>query len=199
MVLVQAAPDSSYGAAISDSRRVGLGRPTHVVPADPRGLATQGATSEWQASSVGFLIAQYGLTAAEAGPTLLAAGPIGSGRNAQLFGITFPSGATGMWLETFVPTNPDVGVMGVDLPFAPAGTALLDRVFAARTLGGLVVTAPSGVRADVLDASGAVLESLALTNGGGTGDLADPQSAASVRILDDTGAIVASTEIFRVD
>jgi hypothetical protein len=123
-----------------------------------------------------------------------------SGRTAQLFGITFPSGATGTWLETFEPNNPDAGVTGTQLPFAPAGTALLDRVMAVRSFGGgLVVSAPAGVRADVLDPSGAVLESLPLANGAGTGSLANPAAASRVRILDGAGGVVAETAIIQAD
>lgn len=198
-LFVRRAGGTSYGVAISDSLRVELARPGDVVAADPRGQAAQGETDPGSASSVGHVLAQFGLTAEEARPTLLAAGPLPLGRWARIFGVTFPSGATGMWLETFVPDDPDAGVIGTTLPFAPAGTALLDRVLAAETLGGLVVSAPSGVRAEVLDASGAVLESLPLTNGAGTGNLSSPPSAASVRILDGTGAVVASTEIIRVE
>src|SRR3712207_8293296 len=48
----------------------------------------------------GQLLRQYGLTAQEAEPTLLAAGPVSSRHAAELLGITFPSGATGLWLTT---------------------------------------------------------------------------------------------------
>jgi hypothetical protein len=192
---VQRSGDTSNGVAISDSRRVELDWQSHVVPADPRGQATPGATSGSSAPIVGLILKQYGLTPDEGGPTLLAAGPVGSGRQAQLFGITFPSGATGMWLETFVANNPDIGVMGLELPFAPAGTALLDRVIAVRAIGGLVVSAPSGVRADVLDASGTVLDSLPLANGAGTGALTNPDASTSVRIVDGAGDVVAETPI----
>jgi hypothetical protein len=194
-LFVQRSRDTSYGVAMSDSLRVGLARPSDVVPADPRGLAAAGATSEGQASSLGHILQQYGLTADEARPTLLAAGPIGSGRNAALLGITFPSGATGMWLATFVRDNSSTSVMSVDLPFAPAGTALLDRVIAVRTLGGLVVSASSGARADVLDASGAVLDSLPLSNGAGTGVLTDPNASTDVRIVDGAGNVVTEIPI----
>ena len=61
--------------------------------------------------------------------------------------------------------------------------------------GGLVVSAPDGVRADVLDASGAVLESLPMVDGSGTWPLGDPQAASSVRNVDESGDTVAELPI----
>ena len=190
---------NSVGVAISDSPRAQLAPLEGVRPADPRGIAERADPSPWLADDIGHLLRQYGLTSEEAGPTLLAAGPVSSRHSAELVGITFPSGATGMWLTTYEPGNPDSGLTGTQLPFAPAGTDLLDRVVAVRALGGLVVSAPSGARADVMDASGAVVDSLPLVDGAGTGELADPRAAASVRIVDGAGGVVAEVPIEAVD
>ncbi len=159
---------------------------TEVDPADPRDQDRNREPSPWLATNTGQLLRAYGLTEEQARPTLLAAGPLGPRRVGELVGITFPSGATGLWLTTYGSDNPDTGdnsVTGIQLPFGPAGTDLLDRVVAVRTDGGLVVSAPSGVRADVLDAAGSVVDTVPLREGGGTGPLTD-STGTSVRILD---------------
>jgi hypothetical protein len=61
--------------------------------------------------------------------------------------------------------------------------------------GGLVVTAPVGVRVDVLDASGALVESHPLRDGAGTADLAAPDASVTARIVDAAGGVVAETSI----
>jgi hypothetical protein len=104
-----------------------------------------------------------------------------------------------VWLTVSEPARPDNGVTVYQLPFAPAGTDLLDRVLAAHTQRGLVVTAPAGVRADVLDATGTVLESLPLVEGGGTGALRDPAASATVRVVDAAGTVVTEAPISALD
>jgi hypothetical protein len=190
---------NSVGVAISDSPRAGIEPIEGVVPADPRGLAPLVEPSPWLQDHAAHLLRQYGLTAQEAEPTLLAAGPVSSRHSVELLGITFPSGATGLWLTTFEPADPDDGTTGTQLPHAPAGTDLLERVVAVRTAGGLVVSAPSGIRVDVLDASGVVLESLPLTGGAGTGALADPAAAVDFRVVDGAGNVVAEGPIEVID
>jgi hypothetical protein len=189
---------SSVGVAISESPRA-IPPVQALMPADPRGLAQLVESSPWLEAHTGHLLRQYGLTAQEAEPTLLAAGPVSSRHSAELLGITFPSGATGLWLTTYEPGDPDTGMMGTQLPHAAAGTDLLDRAVAVRTNGGLVVSAPSGVRVDVLDASGALVESLPLADGAGTGALTNPDAAATFRIVDGAENVVSEGLIEIVD
>ena len=182
-LFVQRGQGSLVGVTVSASGRADLITVSDVEPADPRGQARFGVSPALPVDT-GHLLRQFGLTAEEARPTLLAAGPLGQQQAGQLVGITFPSGATGVWLTTYEPGNPDSGTMGYEPMFAAAGTDVIDRVVAVRTLGGLLVSAPFGVRADVLDVDGTVLESLPLTQGAGTGDLSDSPSAVTVRIVD---------------
>ena len=107
-----------------------------------------------------------------------------------------------MLLVTYAPQGPYTleGMnITVELPIEPAGTPLLDRVAAVGLDGGLAVTGPDGVEAEVLDGDGAALETLPLQNGGGIGPLAHPDEAHRVRVLDTDGGVVAEAEIIRVD
>jgi hypothetical protein len=194
IVMVAREGGTKVGATVSASGRAELSPIADVEPADPRDQARFGVSPALPFQT-GHLLRQYGLTAEEARPTLLAAGPLSPRRAAELVGITFPSGATGLWLTTYEPTNPDSGMTGLELPFGAAGTDLLDRIVAAETLGGLVVSAPDGVRADVLDARGAVLQTVPLSDGAGTGQLSDPTASSKVRIVDASGDVVAEVPI----
>jgi hypothetical protein len=186
---------SGVGVAVSTTDRVELADLSAVEPADPRGLTPESDLNPWVSTFTGEQLRRYGLDPDQAHPTLLAWGTVGAYRSAALVGMTFPSGATGMWLATYDPRNPDAGSVHIELPFGPAGTDLLDRVVAVGEGGGLVVSAPDGVRADVLDASGALLESLPMVDGAGTWPLSDPEAAASVRIVDEAGDTVAELPI----
>ena len=81
----------------------------------------------------------------------------------------------------------DDGVTGIRLPFAPAGTALLDRVFGVGTRRragrqrARPVSAPTSY-----DADGAVVDTVPLRDGAGTGPLTD-STGTSVRIVDEPG------------
>ena len=194
-LFVQRDDGSGVGVAISASGRVELADRSSVEPADPRGLTRESELNPWIAISTGEQLQSYGLDPDQARPTLLAWGTIAAYRSAALVGVTFPSGATGMWLATYDPRNPGAGSVHLTLPSGPAGTDLLDRVVAVGEGGGLVVSAPDGVRADVLDASGAVLESLPMVDGAGTWPLRDPEAASSVRIVDEAGDTVAELPI----
>ncbi len=198
-LFVQVDRANSVGVAISDSPRAGIEPVEGVLPADPRGLGQRVELSPWLEDHTAQLLRQYGLSAEEAQPTLLAAGPVSSRHSVELLGITFPSGATGLWLTTYEPADPDEGMMGTQLPYAPAGTDLLDRVVAVRTIGGLVVSAPSGVRFDVVDASGVAVQSIPLIDGSGTGALNDPATAEGFRIVDGAGDVVAEGSIEVID
>jgi hypothetical protein len=165
-----------------------------VPPADPRGLADriqQDIAGMW----VGSQLATYGLSAEQARPTLLAAGPLGSyvGTYGELYGFTFPSGAIDIWAVTYTPGRTDTSSQQFELTL-PAGEALLDRVIAVQVSAGLMVSAPAGVTAEALDASGAVLTTVLLDRGAGTGPLNDPR-AVTVRVRDAAGAVVAEVPI----
>ncbi len=156
-------------------------RPSAVqaIPADPRGVAIRSGLA-FPDLETEHLLRMYGLTPAQARPTLLAAGSLTghASTTTELTGITFPSGATTMLLVTYAPQGPytlEGTNLTIELPIEPAGTPLLDRVVALGLDGGLAVTAPDGVEAEVLDGDGAVLETLPLQNGGGIGPLARPE------------------------
>jgi hypothetical protein len=166
------------------------------LPADPRGLI--GATDRAMLSTVTAPhLLDYGVTVDQVEAMLLAAGPLdtANGDYGDLVGATFPSGATLAWIVTSSPERPDDGVTLWELPTAPAGTALMDRVFAVRVLGGLIVSAPSGVSAQAVDPGGTVLATVPLRNGGGAGPLVNAGAATRVRILDAAGGIVAEAPI----
>ena len=166
-----------------------------MEPADPRGLTRERDLNPWIAISTGEQLQSYGLDPDRARPTLLAWGTIAAYRSAVLVGVTLPSGSTGMWLVTYDPRNPEIGFVQITLPAGPAGTDPLDRVVAVAEGSGLVVSAPDGVRADVLDASGAVLESLPMVDGSGTWPLPEPEAAFAVRIVDEAGDVVAELPV----
>ena len=165
--------------------------------ADPRGLAGR-LDATWLGLATRTLLDSYGLTAAEADPTLLAAGPLDPEWSPQawLVGVTFPSGATGVQLEAETAEGTGMAGYSYRLPHGPAGTALLDRVVVVRALGGILVSAPAtAVTAEVLDARGAVLGSLPLEQGAGTGPLA--ADATTARLVAADGTVVAEVPIER--
>jgi hypothetical protein len=165
--------------------------------ADPRGLRP--TVGEEQVQSVlQAIVSHVGLPPDRVAPTLLAAGPLGdaSDNTAVLVGVTLPSGASlTAWMTYRGEPNSAEGVSGTYgmMRPAPAGTPLLERVIAVPAAGSpaLVVSGPSaGVTAEVLDGTGALLATLPLVDGAGTGPHA-PRPAASVRIRDADGAVIA--------
>ena len=166
-----------------------------IPPADPRGLIDR-TQRDMAEMTIGTQLSRYGLTPEQAQPTLLAAGPLGTyvGTYGELYGFTFPSGALGAWAVSYTPGRVDASSQQFDLPPMPAGEALLDRVIAVQLSAGLLVSAPSGVTAEALDASGAVLATVQLERGTGSGPLNDP-GAVTVRIRDAAGAVVAEAPI----
>jgi hypothetical protein len=200
-VRVRRSSGTDRGMTMEDSARLRGGAPptplvADVEPADPRGLLdrTDPVASAWTAAGQ---VAEYGLTAEQARPTLLAAGPLGArvGTYGELYGMTHPSGATSTWVVTYSPADPDSGSSLATFPPAPAGTALLDRVLAVQAMAGLLVSAPDGVEAQVVDDSGAVLLTVPLERGAGTAPFNDQRYGRTVRILDATGAVLAETPL----
>jgi hypothetical protein len=200
-VRVRRSGGADRGMTIEDSDRLRGDVPSpplvaDIRPADPRGLLdrTDPAASAWPAASQ---VADYGLTAEQAGLTLLAAGPLGArvDQYGELYGMTHPSGATSTWLVTYSPGAPDRGSSLVTFPPAPAGTALLDRVIAVQAMAGLLVSAPSGVEAQVVDDSGAVLLTVPLERGAATAPFTDQRYGSTVRILGADGDVLAETPL----
>lgn len=170
-----------------------------VAPDDPRGLSA--LTNAGMAASVaGSQVSLYGLTAEQARPTLLAAGPLGSRERqyGELYGMTHPSGATSTWLITYPTDSAAAGPQMFELPPAAAGTALLERVIAVQANAGLILSVPAGVEAQALDASGAVLVTVPLARGAGSGSLGVDQGVVRVRILDGDGDGLAEVPVTRV-
>jgi hypothetical protein len=187
--------DALDGVLVSQSPRADVGTPDPVAPADPHGQASDPGMRDWVNGNVGQLLRRYGLTADEGRPTVLAAAE-GSGTSSTiLLGMTFPSGATGLWLMTYDADDVRTISSITELGFQRAGGELLDQVFAVRFPAGFLVSAPSGVRADVLDENGALLGGLALTDGAGGGTVPQPYDARSVRILDAAGDVVGEAQI----
>jgi hypothetical protein len=168
-----------------------------IPPADPRGLVDR-TQRDMAEMTIGTQLSRYGLTAEQARPTLLAAGPLGTyvGTYGELYGFTFPSGAIGGWVVSYTPGRVDASSQQLDLRPMPAGAPLLDRVIAVQVSAGLLVSAPGGVTAEALDRSGAVLTSVPLERGAGSGPLNDP-GAVTVRIRDAAGTVVAEAPIER--
>ena len=196
-VQVQGAP-APQGMQIEDSVRLrggALGHAPTAPIADPRGLGDRIQRVQAERTA-GWQLEMYGLSADQAQPTLLAAGPLGTrAPYGELYGMTHPSGATELWVVTYAPDQAEAGGQWFAVPPAPAGTALLDQVIAVRELDGLLVSAPAGARAEVLDASGTVLGTLQLDRGSGTGTSDQPGSAVAVRILDGAGNVLAEAPI----
>jgi hypothetical protein len=191
------------GGSLADSDRSRGGPPTPGIPADvaiadPRGLA--GATQHDVAASIaGSVLDEYAVGAADARPTLLAAGALGArtGQYGELYGMTHPSGATEIWLVTYLPSRAESGSQIFRFPPSPVGQPLMDRVIAVSAMAGLLVSASDGAEAQVLDPSGAVLTTIALTRGAGSGPMNDPL-ASKVRILDAAGNVVGEGPVTRI-
>jgi hypothetical protein len=153
--------------------------------------------------TVAEVLAEYGLTEEQARPEVLARGDGFDGKRIILFGLTFPSGATGVWLQT-VDQDPDgwSNMLG-RLPHAPAGTPLDERLVAADVDGfRLALRAPAGaVRAEVLDTDGTLLGSVHLDDGTYVGEVPGgsfplrTDGGLSVRALDASGNTVAEASV----
>jgi hypothetical protein len=63
-------------------------------------------------------------------------------------------------------------------------------------MAGLLVSAPDGAEAEVLDRAGVVLTTIPLTQGAGTGPMNNP-AASKVRILDAAGNVVGEGPLTR--
>ena len=201
---VRGPSDQRRGGSLTDSDRSrpggsAQGLPAEIAIADPRGLAatTVRENAQYLARAV---LGDYSLVAADAQPTLLAAGPLGApgGQYGELYGMTHPSGATEIWLTTYLPSRADAGFAVSRFPPAPVGQALMERVVAVSAMAGLLVSAPEGAEAQVLDRAGAVLTTIALTQGAGVGPMNHPD-ASRVRILDAAGGVVAEGPVTRAD
>jgi len=191
--------DQRRGGSLTDSdrSRPAGSAPGEIAIADPRGLAATTVRENAQHLARAVL-GDYSLVAANAQPTLLAAGPLGAqvGQYGELYGMTHPSGATEIWLATYAPSRPDSGVVISRFPPAPVGQALMERVIAVSAMAGLLVSAPEGAEAQVLDPAGLVLTTIPLTQGAGTGPMNNP-AASKVRILDAAGNIVGEGPVTR--
>jgi hypothetical protein len=193
----------SYNPTLTVSDRSTAAYRPAVAMADPRGLLDSVRADDVQAT-VTALAGYYGLPAADLRPTLLAAGPpaAGSPSSTVLVGITFPSGATAAAELILWPDDDGSGLSSqVALTeTAPAGTALLDRVFVvpASVPGGLMLTISgpeSATRAVVQGRDGALLVTVPLLEGAGTGAVPANPDGATVRFLDAAGALVATAPI----
>jgi len=167
--------------------------PPQVSTADPRGLldvvdepAIEQA--EWH------LAMRYGSAADQIRLTLLAGGPVpGSPESTLLLGATFTSGATVAFSGVYVH-----GSSGMYIAFtetAPAGTALIDRVFAVVLEDTLTVSGPvRGATAEIYGADSELIATVPLMDGAGSSP-APSEEPQFVRILDDAGALVVAAAV----
>jgi hypothetical protein len=183
------------------SRRAGEAVETSPLElADPRGLRDLVDESQLR-TSVEDLVGRFGSTPSDLGLTILAAGPVeGTSANTLLVGATFPSGATTGVLAVY-PSEYDTSQAPLvyqaitSTAIRPAGTTLLDRVFAVEIAEVLTVSGPeAGARADVYDEAGTLLTAVPLVRGAGAGFL-PPQVPVLVRILDGSGALVTEAPV----
>lgn len=161
-----------------------------VPPTDPRGLAGA-ADPALVADAIHSILGQYGLPFDQVHPVLLAAARYDDAGHTEavLVGTTLPSGATVAWLA-LRSANGSFGELTPTVA-APAGTPLLERVFAVPVYGRVLISGPaSATSAEMLDANGAALGAVSLVQGAGGGPL--PAGAAGVRLLDAAGHPVAS-------
>jgi hypothetical protein len=137
-------------------------------------------------------------------PTPLAGGPVPGdpGRSTVLVSFTFPSGATAASLVTEWGRSVEIidgarwSSTAVLTDVVPAGTPLLDQVFALPAPNSLTVSGPaSGVLAEVYGPDGRQAARFPLTAGAASAALAVSLSGATVRILDASGAVVAESPI----
>ena len=185
--------------------------PTVVFTDDP-GLTDPGrADVEITAAyvrdqTVAHLLAEYALSEQQLRPRVLTTGDGAGTERVALIGMTFPSGATGVWLLTLERHEDTWSSTLGRLPHAPAGTPLEQRLVAVPVDGShLALRAPEGsVRAEVLDGDGDVLGTVQLTDGGFVGPVPgetfapSTDGAASVRALDASGGTVAEEPIGRI-
>jgi hypothetical protein len=195
----------SYNPTLTVSARaLAAGRPVADV-ADPRGLRGSVSEDDLQAT-VAALSGYYGTPAEDVHPTLLAGGPIapGSPHSTVLVGMTFPSGATTValgirWATTDDPSG-SMFQIAVKNEITPAGTALLDRVFAVpcSVPGGLALTISgpsSATRVVVTGRDGTTIADTRLVRGAGVVPVSANPDRATLRFLDDTGAVLETAPI----
>jgi hypothetical protein len=183
-------------------RALGLHRAVSDV-ADPRGLRDSVRDEDVQ-SAVAALAGYYGTPAEDLRPTLLAGGPLaaGSPSSSVLVGVTFPSGATTAALAIIWENDSGPGLSSqiALTEVTPAGTALLDRVFAVPSSvpGSIMLTVSgptSAALAVVHSRDGTLIARLPLLTGAGTGAVTGPLDDATVRLFDGSGSLLATAPI----
>ena len=184
---------SDRAAAVEERGSVDL----DALP-DPRGVrAVVHGSVLWEA--VHHLVATFGAHPDDMGLTLLAGGPVeGLPTSTLLVGATLPSGATVGFLAAYPNDLPDPSGARVSATMtatAPAGTALLDRVFAMAFTDVFVVAGPSaGAQAELYDSGGTLVGTVPLAAGAGAIPVPEGKPAL-VRVIDAAGALVAAAPV----
>ncbi|GAA4730153.1 hypothetical protein GCM10023328_06220 [Modestobacter marinus] len=185
---------TAYTLPVGLSDRASEAATAPIPVADPRGLRSA-ANETWLQGLLQQMLGHYGVRPEEVAPTLLAVGsPTGSAAEQIIMvGLTFPSGATVTWTGRSIADTRSSDTWTVAGAPAAAGPELLDRLFALPISGGhLAVSGPlTGVTAEVLDRDGGLLTTLPLVSGGGAGAVPPPGTAATVRVRDAAGTVVA--------
>ena len=195
---------SRAGRTVDSMAYVSTDRADAVVQAlvaeldDPRGLAPR-VSAETVRSVASTGRRTYGTGLDGATPVLLAAGPTAGGGELALVGWTFGSGATVLAAaasETSADGSATSSLWTLDPQ--PAGVPLADQPVAVLLADDLALSGPSGaVTAEARDAGGALLATLPLASGSGTGSAGpDP---ATVRFLDAAGTVLAGVPVTRND
>lgn len=176
----------------TDSRLVALD--------DPLGLRS-GVSDRAVSAVLWSITSQYGAALDGSTAVLLAAGPLpGTAQEMTLVSLTFPSARTVLWAGLFATDSAGGSTGSTTSALLPAGVPMDDQLVALPVPGGaLAVHGPTeGVAAQVLDRDGALLTTVPLQSGSGVGAV-PPPAAASVRVVDATGAVVAEGPVTEGD
>jgi hypothetical protein len=184
-------------------RALAVDRPLPDV-ADPRGLRGSVRDEDVRAG-VEALTGYYGMSADELELTLLAGDPIGGGSRSSvvLIGAAFPSGATAAAQVIVWPSSDSASGLASQVALtdvAPAGTALLDRVFVVpSSVPGAILLTVSGpadaVLAEAYSPDDTLIMRLPLTEGAGTAAAGANPGDATVRLFDRSGSLVAEAPL----
>jgi len=197
---VRIARDGKRGDAVPLrlTERAETAPPHQLAVADPRGL--RGVVDEQVLQdAVWSLAMRYGAVVDRLPLTLLAGGqvPGGSPDNTLLLGATFTSGATVGFGAGYVHGYNGMYIASTET--APAGTSVIDRVFAVVLEDTLTVSGPMrGASAEIYDADSQLIATVPLVDGAGVAP-APLQEPQSVRILDAAGDEVVTAATTEVD
>jgi len=186
---------------LSGPERLSSYIPPMPEPADPRSLRNRVDNGQLQ-FILEELVGYYAEPAESLDPVLLWAGPMGddSGLSGALVGITLPSGATAVGMNTYRPfdgTNPTNNELGGNMAPMPAGTALLDRLIAVYSWRSVIVSGPESAAVAEVLRNGDVVSTFGLVDGAGTGPCPEDPTGVTVRFRTADGTVLGETPLSR--